>query len=175
MFIYIYIERERERDTERQRDRETERERASLVAQMVKSLPAMWQTRVWSLGQEDPWRRQPTPVFLPGESYGWCSLTGYSPWGLKESEMTEQLSHTHTHTHTHKIGSQQGPTVEHRELYLISCIFSVFSYSRKELEKLHKYNWISLLYTWSKQYCKSTVLQSKIKIKHKWHSLFKSL
>jgi len=31
------------------------------------------------------WRRkwQPTPVFLPGESHGQRSLTGYSPWGLK--------------------------------------------------------------------------------------------
>ena len=27
---------------------------ASLVAQMVKNLPAMWETRVQSLGQEDP-------------------------------------------------------------------------------------------------------------------------
>ena len=27
--------------------------------------------------------------------------TGYSPWGLKESDMTKQLTHTHTHTHTH--------------------------------------------------------------------------
>ena len=27
---------------------------------------------------------------------------GYSPWGHKESDMTERLStHTHTHTHTH--------------------------------------------------------------------------
>ena len=39
-----------------------------------------------------PWRRewQPTPVFLPGESHGQRSLAGYSPWGRKESEMTEQ-------------------------------------------------------------------------------------
>ena len=38
-----------------------------------------------------PWRRkwQPTPVFLPGESHGWRSLVGYSPWGRKESDMTE--------------------------------------------------------------------------------------
>ena len=28
--------------------------RASLVAQMVKNLPAMWETKVWSLGWEDP-------------------------------------------------------------------------------------------------------------------------
>ena len=25
----------------------------------------------------------------------------YSPWGLKELDMTERLTHTHTHTHTH--------------------------------------------------------------------------
>ena len=44
-----------------------------------------------------PWRRewQPTPVFLPGEFHGQRSLAGYSPWGCKESDMTEWLS-THT-------------------------------------------------------------------------------
>ena len=41
-----------------------------------------------------PWRRkwQSTPVFLPGESCGQRSLMGYSPWGRKELELTEQLS-----------------------------------------------------------------------------------
>ena len=34
---------------------------------------------------------QPTPVLLPGESYGGRSLVGYSPWGRKESDMTERL------------------------------------------------------------------------------------
>ena len=40
-----------------------------------------------------PWRRkwQPTPVLLPGKFYGWRSLVGYSPWGSKELDMTEQL------------------------------------------------------------------------------------
>ena len=39
------------------------------------------------------WRRkwQPTPVFLPGKSHGWWNLVGYSPWGLKELDTTEQL------------------------------------------------------------------------------------
>ena len=32
---------------------------------------------------------QPTPVFLPRKFHGWRSLVGYSPWGLKESDMTE--------------------------------------------------------------------------------------
>ena len=38
-----------------------------------------------------PWRRkrQPTPVFLPGESHGQRSLAGYSPQGHKELDMTE--------------------------------------------------------------------------------------
>ena len=42
----------------------------SLVAQMVKNPPAVWETWVQSLGREDPGRRawQPTPVFLSGES-----------------------------------------------------------------------------------------------------------
>ena len=37
------------------------------------------------------WRRErlPTPVFLPGEFHEERNLLGYSPWGLKESDMTE--------------------------------------------------------------------------------------
>ena len=42
-----------------------------------------------------PWSRawQPTPVSWPGESHGQRSLAGYSPWGFKESDMTEKLTH----------------------------------------------------------------------------------
>ena len=45
-----------------------------------------------------PWRRawQPTPAFLPGKI-----PETEEPGELKESDMTERLSHTHTHTHTH--------------------------------------------------------------------------
>ena len=41
-----------------------------------------------------PWRRewQPTPVFFPRESHGQKSLAGYSPWGYKNVNMTEQLT-----------------------------------------------------------------------------------
>ena len=38
---------------------------------------------------------QPTPVFLPGESHEQRSLAGYSPWGHKESDMTEATEHEH--------------------------------------------------------------------------------
>jgi len=63
---------------------------ASVVAQTVKNLPAMQETWVGKI----PWRRewQPTAVFLPGESHGQRNLWGYSPWGLKESDTTEQLT-----------------------------------------------------------------------------------
>ena len=60
---------------------------ASLVAQMVKCLPVMGETRVRSLGWEDPLEKErlPTSVFWPGEFHGL-----YSPWGHKELDMTEQ-------------------------------------------------------------------------------------
>ena len=38
------------------------------------------------------WEWQPTSVFLPGEFHEQRSLVGYSPWGQKESDMTEQLT-----------------------------------------------------------------------------------
>ena len=67
----------------------------SLVAQTVKNLPAVQEMWVQSLGWEDPWRRAwlSTPAFLPREFYGQRSLEGYSPWGHKQSDMTEQLTH----------------------------------------------------------------------------------
>ena len=39
--------------------------------------------------------RQPTPVYLPGESCGQSSLVGYSPQGLREPDKTETTQHTH--------------------------------------------------------------------------------
>ena len=67
---------------------------ASLVAQMVKRLSTMPETRFDLWVRKIPWRKewQPTPVFLPGECHGQRSLAGYSPWGLKESNMTWSLS-----------------------------------------------------------------------------------
>ena len=42
------------------------------------------------LAQPPQW--QPTSVLLLGESHGQRSLVGYSPWGHKESDTTEQPS-----------------------------------------------------------------------------------
>ena len=76
--------------------------RASLVAQTVKNLPLMWETWVWSLDQEDPLKKVVAThsSILPGKLHRQRSLAGYSPWGHKELDTTEWLTHTHTHTHT---------------------------------------------------------------------------
>ena len=52
-------------------------------------------------------RRQwhPTPVYLPGESQGWRSLVGCSPWGREESDTTERL---HFHFSLSCIGEGNG-------------------------------------------------------------------
>ena len=64
---------------------------ASLVAQTVKNLPAMQETQFNPWVRKIPWRRkrQPTSVFLPGESHGQRNLVSYSPWCPKELDMTE--------------------------------------------------------------------------------------
>ena len=69
---------------------------ASLVAQMVKNRPAMqetWVGETWvgSLDGEDPLEKGMAThcsILLPGEFHGRRSLTGYSPWGRKELDMT---------------------------------------------------------------------------------------
>ena len=56
-----------------------------------------------ALVEKIPWRKkwQFAPVFLPGKFLRQMSLTGYSPWGPKESDMTE-----HACKHTHVYGQK---------------------------------------------------------------------
>ena len=56
------------------------------------------------------WRRkwQPTPVFLPGKSHGQRSLAGYSLWGHKELDTTEQLHFTSLQTQETVIRTSSG-------------------------------------------------------------------
>ena len=68
------------------------------LVQTVKNLPAMQETQVQSLGQEDPWRREWNPLqysclenFMDRRTR-WAT---YSPWGCKELAMTEQLILSH--------------------------------------------------------------------------------
>ena len=49
--------------------------------------------QVGFLGREDPLKKEMAthPSILAWKSHGWRNLVGYSPWGRKELEMTEQL------------------------------------------------------------------------------------
>ena len=69
---------------------------ASLVAHRIKNLPAMQETQVWSLGREDPWENEMAThsSILHEEFHGQRGLVGYNPWGHKESDTTEQITHS---------------------------------------------------------------------------------
>ena len=67
---------------------------------VVKNLPANAGDKGSIPGSgRSPERRiwQPTPIFLPGKFHGQRSLAGYSPWGHKELDMTEQLTFNPVH------------------------------------------------------------------------------
>ena len=53
---------------------------------------------------------QPTPVLLPGKSHGGRSLVGYTPWGRKMSNSTEQL---HFHFLPPSIGEGNGNLLQY--------------------------------------------------------------
>ena len=79
--------------------------RASLVAQMVKYLLAIWETRVQSLGQEDPREEE---MATHSSTLAWRIPWTEEPGGLQsmgsqESDTTERLNHHHT----------RGPQAEH--------------------------------------------------------------
>ena len=99
-------------------------ERASLVAQTVENLPEMLETWVVaSLGWEDPLEKG---MATHSSNLAWRipqteEPGGLSPWGSKELDTTEQLTHFHTHPpHTHP----------HTHINLSSMFSSVQSLSR---------------------------------------------
>ena len=73
--------------------------RDSLVAQMVKTPPAVQETRVWSLSQEDPLEREmATQSSILAWKIPWMEESGQlQSMDRKESYMTERL-HFHFHS-----------------------------------------------------------------------------
>ena len=64
------------------------------MAQMVKRLPTMWETRVQSLDWEDLLEKEmETHSSIPAWKIPWMEEPGrlYSPWVRKESKTTERL------------------------------------------------------------------------------------
>ena len=66
---------------------------------MLKNLPAMQETWVQSLGGEDPLEKgMAAHSSILAWRMPWTrSLEGYSPWGCKDSDMTERLSFSATY------------------------------------------------------------------------------
>ena len=84
---------------------------ASLVAQRVKHLPTMWETRVQSLGWEDLLEKE---MATHSSTLVWkIPWTVYSPWGCKESDTTEQL---HFHFSLSCIGEGNGTPLQYSRL-----------------------------------------------------------
>ena len=61
------------------------------MTQMEKNLPAVQETWVQSLGQEDPLEKGMATHY---SILAWRIPWTEEPWGHKESDMTEQLIHT---------------------------------------------------------------------------------
>ena len=73
------------------------KEKAPRVAQMVKNLPAIQETHVRTLGQEDPLEKgMATYSSILSWRIPQRSLASYSPWGHKVPDTTEWLTHTHS-------------------------------------------------------------------------------
>ena len=109
----------------------------SLVAQMVKNPPAMWETWVQSLGWEDSLEvgmATHSNILAWRISMDKRILAGYSPWRCKESDTTERLRTEH-------------PSLFFAELFkrvYISCYFTATHFGTFFLSKyghfFHNYN-----------------------------------
>ena len=115
-------------------------ESGDVVAQTVKCLSTMWETRVRALGWEDPWRRKwQSTQGLPGKSHGQRSLVGYSPWGCKESGTTEWLHfHFHFQSTIHQWESLEQSSSGPRNKQLNWCNYhSIYAQNKIDLLKIH--------------------------------------
>ena len=111
--------------------------RASLAAQMVKNLPAMWETCVQSLGWEDPLEEgtaTPLQYSCLENPHGQRSLVGHSPWGHKEPDTTKHSTHSASPlTHTFPVWWTADPQKSRRSYQdFIRNHYSVW-YERRKL------------------------------------------
>ena len=78
----------------------------SLVAQTVKSLPAVQETQVWSLGREDPLKKG---MAINSSILAWripwteesCQVQSMWSQRVRHDWLSDTHMHTHIHTHTH--------------------------------------------------------------------------
>ena len=85
-----------------------------------------------------PWRRKclPTPIFLPGELHRQRSPAGYSPWGHKESDMTERFSLSKQRRATQVRPMEIPPEILHLELEGKALCFLCYGGGSKKKKKI---------------------------------------
>ena len=130
---------------------------ASLMAQLIKNLPVMWETWFRFLGWEYPLEKgkATTPVFWPGEFHWLCSLCG-----CKELDTTERLS-LKIDLHSRK------PATE----YAINLSSVKTSNSRLFLSTFKKFS-----YTWfSRAWEIKRSLETSMMLKSKPETIYRSL
>ena len=102
---------------------------ASLVAQRLKRLPAMWETWVWSLGWEDPLEKEmATHSSILALRIPWTEeLGGLQSMGCKESDTTEWLHFTSLPSGTLIMWMLVHLMLSQKSLRLFSFPFILFS------------------------------------------------
>ena len=109
--------------------------RASLVAQMVKRLPAMRETQVRFLGQEDPLEKE---MAIHSSTLAWKIPWMeepdrlYSPWGCKESDTTERLDFLSWCSEWIREGETGGKEIK-RQYIQTKCSFTYSATLTKDL------------------------------------------
>ena len=129
--------------------------KTSLVAQMVKNLPAMWRPRFDPWVGKISWKRawQPTPLFLPREFHGQRSLVGYSPWGHNKWDTTKWLT--------------LSPVFTTFTVYISIMSVTGISYTNicSKTPKTQKHNWMLTIFFKSKQKKQKACTMSRAKRK----------
>ena len=106
---------------------------ASLVAQLVKNPPAMWETWVESLGWEDPLEKGKA---THSSNLAWrLPWIVYNPWCHKEPDRTERLSLS-----SPSPGDPPNPVIEPRGLLHCRWILYHLSHLGNPLMKLNNCN-----------------------------------
>ena len=146
--------------------------RASLMAHTLKSLPAVQETQVQSLGQEDPLEKGMAAhsSILAWDFRGQRSLVGYSPWCRKKPDTTERLTFSLNMLSSNKqpVGTQtQGAHCvpsksQWKKTYAEKHVYYTHTHTHTHTQQ-HKYLWrnsdsvtLNTDAKWKKPYQKST-------------------
>ena len=95
---------------------------------------------VQSQAQEDPLEEEMVThsVFLPENFHGQRSLAGYSPRGLKESDMTE---HTYVHSHKHTCTQTSDEhAIMNEKHFLTGTLHSGFKVQEHHHPEMHQHH-----------------------------------